>query len=202
MKIALLLLSTGWAQLVWAQCEGNVSTPRRAADCVASSTPRPTSMSIDRDHPYTLAELIDAAEYNNPAGTRSAATGLTRSSSATTTKRACASRRRPERLHTSEPQCADQEDDAVGHDGVPVPRPPREKGGSLGTRHHRRENEGLQVATPIAGRAVRVRRMDARRAPAPQHVRRPPRRQGSAIRGPRRSGMMKVMRSKERERCA
>lgn len=65
-KIALLLLSTGWPQLVWAQCEGNVSTPRRAADCVASSTPRPTSMSIDRDHPYTLAELIDVAEHNNP----------------------------------------------------------------------------------------------------------------------------------------
>ena len=49
-----------------AQCAGEVSTPRAAADCTAASIPATTSASLDPNHPYTLAELIDIAEHNNP----------------------------------------------------------------------------------------------------------------------------------------
>src|SRR5579862_386707 len=52
--------------LVRAQCAGDVSTPRGAADCTASATPQSTTASLDAKHSYTLAELIDLAEHNNP----------------------------------------------------------------------------------------------------------------------------------------
>jgi outer membrane protein len=58
--------------LVWlpaparAQCAGEVSTPRAAADCTATSTPQTNVVSLDPNHVYTLAELIDIAEHNNP----------------------------------------------------------------------------------------------------------------------------------------
>jgi outer membrane protein TolC len=49
------------------QCAGEVSTPSRAADCTAGSTPPAGVISIiDPNHPYTVAELIDIAEHNNP----------------------------------------------------------------------------------------------------------------------------------------
>ena len=49
-----------------AQCAAQVSTPRAAADCAAAATPQSTAASLDPNHPYTLAELIDIAEHNNP----------------------------------------------------------------------------------------------------------------------------------------
>jgi outer membrane protein len=49
-----------------AQCAGDVSTPRAAADCTAASAPQTGIASIDANHTYTLAELIDIAEHNNP----------------------------------------------------------------------------------------------------------------------------------------
>ncbi|WP_263366542.1 TolC family protein [Edaphobacter bradus] len=49
-----------------AQCAGIASTPAAAADCAARSTPVDVAATIDPAHPYTLAELIDIAEHNNP----------------------------------------------------------------------------------------------------------------------------------------
>lgn len=66
-KIWVLPLAiAGWSPIVWAQCEGNVSTPRGAADCAATGTPRSVVANLDPSHAYTLAELIDIAERNNP----------------------------------------------------------------------------------------------------------------------------------------
>ena len=49
-----------------AQCAGDVSTPRHTVDCAASSAPRSLIASLNPSHAYTLAELIDIAERNNP----------------------------------------------------------------------------------------------------------------------------------------
>ncbi|HEX4275138.1 MAG TPA: TolC family protein [Bryobacteraceae bacterium] len=49
-----------------AQCAGSVSTPRAAADCTASSLPQTGTAAVDPNRAYTLAELIDIAEHNNP----------------------------------------------------------------------------------------------------------------------------------------
>jgi outer membrane protein TolC len=49
-----------------AQCAGIVSTPGAAADCAAHAIPVDTVAKLDPAHPYTLAELIDIAEHNNP----------------------------------------------------------------------------------------------------------------------------------------
>jgi outer membrane protein len=61
-----LLLSSGHA---FAQCSGAASTPASAADCTARSVPTGKIATLDPKHEYTLAELIDIAEHNNP-GTR------------------------------------------------------------------------------------------------------------------------------------
>ena len=49
-----------------AQCAGIASTPGAAADCAAHAIPVDTVAKLDPAHPYTLAELIDIAEHNNP----------------------------------------------------------------------------------------------------------------------------------------
>jgi outer membrane protein len=49
-----------------AQCAGITSTPDAAADCAAHAIPVETVTKLDPGHPYTLAELIDIAEHNNP----------------------------------------------------------------------------------------------------------------------------------------
>jgi outer membrane protein len=49
-----------------AQCAGNVSTPAAAADCAAGATPTDKIAVTDPAHLYTVAELIDIAEHNNP----------------------------------------------------------------------------------------------------------------------------------------
>jgi outer membrane protein len=49
-----------------AQCAGLASTPGAAADCAAHAIPLDAVAKLDPTHPYTLAELIDIAEHNNP----------------------------------------------------------------------------------------------------------------------------------------
>ncbi len=48
------------------QCTGIASTPQAAADCAARATPMGTVAPLDATHTYSLAELIDVAERNNP----------------------------------------------------------------------------------------------------------------------------------------
>jgi outer membrane protein len=48
------------------QCAGAVSTPRLASDCAAHTVPEGKVATIDAKREYTLAELIDIAERNNP----------------------------------------------------------------------------------------------------------------------------------------
>jgi len=66
-----LWISLGWACLgsllhAQASCARNTSSPEAAANCAARSTPIATSASLDPAHRYTLAELIDLGEHNNP----------------------------------------------------------------------------------------------------------------------------------------
>ena len=49
-----------------AQCAGQVSTPASAATCASLNLPQEKIASLDPARPYTLAELIDIAEHNNP----------------------------------------------------------------------------------------------------------------------------------------
>jgi outer membrane protein len=51
---------------IMGQCAGLVSTPAAAANCVTHAIPMDTVVTLDPAHPYTLAELIDIAEHNNP----------------------------------------------------------------------------------------------------------------------------------------
>jgi outer membrane protein len=48
------------------QCAGIASTPREASDCAAHGIPEEKFATLDPTHPYSLAELIDIAEHNNP----------------------------------------------------------------------------------------------------------------------------------------
>lgn len=81
------MLLAGAACGLWAQCAGIVSTPAAAADCAAGAMPGATAATIDANHAYTLAELIDIAEHNNPrtrvvwerAKQRAAALGIAKS---------------------------------------------------------------------------------------------------------------------------
>jgi TolC family type I secretion outer membrane protein len=52
--------------MAYGQCAGNVSTPQAAADCASQSIPDRKIATLQQGHPYTLAELIDIAEHNNP----------------------------------------------------------------------------------------------------------------------------------------
>ena len=71
-KSSLCLVS--WLFIVWGyaslrglgQCTGIATTPAAAADCAAHALPQDRAATIDPNHPYTLAELIDIAERNNP----------------------------------------------------------------------------------------------------------------------------------------
>ena len=69
-RFSLVLLfffvASGQLEMSLAQCAGLASTPRAAADCVAHSIPVEKIATIDPSHSYTLAELIDIAEHNNP----------------------------------------------------------------------------------------------------------------------------------------
>jgi outer membrane protein len=65
--VCLSLLLAFSAPRAQGQCAGNVSSPAAVADCDARETPREGAATLDPDHPYTLAELIDIAEHHNPA---------------------------------------------------------------------------------------------------------------------------------------
>jgi len=66
-SLRLLLAPVAYIPVALGQCAGDVSTPRGVADCTARSTPPSAIISIiDPRRPYTLAELIDIAENNNP----------------------------------------------------------------------------------------------------------------------------------------
>jgi outer membrane protein len=67
-SLVLLFFSAilGPKEMCLAQCAGLASTPRAAADCVANSIPLDKVTAIDPNRSYTLAELIDIAEHNNP----------------------------------------------------------------------------------------------------------------------------------------
>lgn len=49
------------------QCSGVASTPGAVANCAAHAVPQGTVATLDTAHTYSLAELIDLAERNNPA---------------------------------------------------------------------------------------------------------------------------------------
>jgi len=63
-----LLLSATIASALHAQspCAGRAPSPAAAADCAAHNTPIATVANLDPKHIYTLTELIDLAEHNNP----------------------------------------------------------------------------------------------------------------------------------------
>jgi outer membrane protein TolC len=48
------------------QCTGTASTPELAADCAARAIPSGVVTPLDAAHTYSLAELVDLAERNNP----------------------------------------------------------------------------------------------------------------------------------------
>jgi outer membrane protein len=62
------LLLVGSTSVLRAQtpCAGIAATPATAADCAAHSTPVATVAALDPNRTYTLTELIDLAEHNNP----------------------------------------------------------------------------------------------------------------------------------------
>lgn len=64
--ILVLYLAPLFQSVALAQCAGNVSTPSGAADCAAKAMPSQQTAALDVAHAYTLAELIDIAEHNNP----------------------------------------------------------------------------------------------------------------------------------------
>jgi len=47
-------------------CAGTAALPEAAANCAAHATPIATIASLDPNHTYTLTELIDLGEHNNP----------------------------------------------------------------------------------------------------------------------------------------
>jgi len=65
---ALILMLSWWLSVTaaLAQCAGVASTPQSAADCAAHATAQDGFAKLDTGHVYTLAELIDIAELNNP----------------------------------------------------------------------------------------------------------------------------------------
>jgi outer membrane protein len=65
--VLLLFVLSAWpSENGLAQCAGIASMPRSAADCAAHTIPQEKIASIDPARFYTLAELIDIAEHNNP----------------------------------------------------------------------------------------------------------------------------------------
>jgi outer membrane protein len=61
-----LLFGIAIASTCKAQCSAIASTPQYASDCAARAIPANKIAAIDVAHPYSLAELVDIAEQNNP----------------------------------------------------------------------------------------------------------------------------------------
>jgi outer membrane protein len=64
--LVLILLSVCFPQFSASQCNGLAATPQMTADCAAHAVPQGTIAPLDAAHSYSLAELIDLAERNNP----------------------------------------------------------------------------------------------------------------------------------------
>jgi outer membrane protein len=64
--LLLLLLLLFSRERGWSQCAGAASTPRAASDCASYAIPAGKIATLDPTHPYSLAELVDIAEHNNP----------------------------------------------------------------------------------------------------------------------------------------
>jgi outer membrane protein len=64
--LVLSFLLGGLSELGASQCTGIASTPQAVADCAAHAIPMGTVAPLDANHTYSLAELIDLAERNNP----------------------------------------------------------------------------------------------------------------------------------------
>jgi outer membrane protein len=63
MCLTLLACSSG---VLFAQCAGQAGTPAAAGDCAAREIPQDKIATLDPARAYTLAELIDIGEHNNP----------------------------------------------------------------------------------------------------------------------------------------
>ena len=61
-----ILLMSLWHERAQAQCSAIVSSPEEASSCASSAIPDPKVTAIDPQHRYSLAELIDIGERNNP----------------------------------------------------------------------------------------------------------------------------------------
>ena len=61
-----LLFAIAAASTCQAQCSAVASTPQYASDCAARAIPENKISKIDATHSYSLAELVDIAEQNNP----------------------------------------------------------------------------------------------------------------------------------------
>jgi outer membrane protein len=64
--VLVLLLGIASRDVCQAQCSAVASTPQYASDCAARAIPENRIAKIDSAHPYSLAELVDIAEQNNP----------------------------------------------------------------------------------------------------------------------------------------
>jgi len=64
--LALIVLLWCSCQQSESQCSGIASTSQAAADCAARAIPQGTVVPLDAAHTYSLAELVDLAERNNP----------------------------------------------------------------------------------------------------------------------------------------
>src|SRR5262245_53667599 len=61
-----ILLTSLCHERAAAQCSGVVSNPNEASLCASFAIPDPKVTTIDWQHRYSLAELIDIGERNNP----------------------------------------------------------------------------------------------------------------------------------------
>lgn len=62
----LLLVLLAGEQEAHSQCSGIVTSPSAASSCASRSIPDGKVTSLDPQHQYSLAELIDIGERNNP----------------------------------------------------------------------------------------------------------------------------------------
>ena len=62
----LILLVSVCHERAAAECTGIVTNPTEASACTSYAIPDPKVTIIDRQHQYSLAELIDIGERNHP----------------------------------------------------------------------------------------------------------------------------------------
>jgi outer membrane protein len=64
--VVLVFLLACLSQPGVSQCTGIASTPQAAAECAAHAVPQGAVVQLEAGHTYSLAELVDLAERNNP----------------------------------------------------------------------------------------------------------------------------------------